>query len=450
MPKESSKAKATQILTRDDGAKVLSLEDLRLVVSDGPAKDQELALNRDKVCIGSDKRNDLVIPDDTVSRHHCELQKFGDSFLLKDLDSTNGTRLDGTSVREAFVTPGAVIEIGGTSIKVMSRSQQFAVEPSEKTEFGQLKGKSVKIREVFSILDRVAPTDATVLIQGETGTGKELVARAIHQFSHRAQEAFVVFDCSAVSPNLIESELFGHVKGSFTGAIADRRGAFEAAHRGTLFLDEIGELTEELQPKLLRAIEHKEIRRVGSEQALRVDVRLLAATNRNLAEEVKAGNFREDLFFRLSVIPVQMPALRQRKEDVAMLMEHFLNEVVSKSKMEHKVKGVNKKAMELLMEHSWPGNVRELRNVIEGAVAMSSGGKLEPKDFIFFARGDGAGQAQAQQGEGLIGQSLEEIEKTVIEGTLRSHRGNKMATAKTLGIAYSTLYEKLKKYGIES
>jgi DNA-binding NtrC family response regulator len=441
---------ATQTFQRETQLKVFALDDFRLVVVGGPSRDLEITLTKDTISIGSGADNDLVLADPTVSRRHCELQRFGDSFLLLDMKSTNGTLLDGTGIREAFVKPGSLIELGSSSIKVMSSSHKYTVEPSNKEEFGGLKGKSTRMREVYSILEKVSPSDATILIMGETGTGKELVARAIHQYSHRSKEAFVVFDCSAVSPNLIESELFGHVKGAYTGAINDRRGAFEAAHRGTIFLDEIGELGEELQPKLLRALEQKEIRRVGSEQFTRIDVRLIAATNRNLAEEVRAGRFREDLFFRLSVIPISMPALRQRREDIPVLIEHFLHELAEKRKDRTAVKSVGKKAMDLLAEHTWPGNVRELRNVIEGAVAMCDTDKLEPKDFIFFAGEDSGKRLAGMADSSLIGKSLEQIEKTVIESTLKAHSGNKMATAKTLGIAYSTLYEKLKKYGIDN
>ena len=447
MAKKGKDAPATQTLTREGGKRVLSIEDYRLIVVEGPSKDGELDLSRDKLTVGSGKDNDLVIDDPAVSRKHCEFQKFGDRFLVRDLDSTNGTVLDGTAIREGFVKPGSVIEIGETTLKVTSRQQHFNIEPYAKDQFGELRGKSVRMRELFSILERVSPSDANILIQGETGTGKELVAKAIKQHSRRNEKPFITFDCSAVAPTLIESELFGHVKGAFTGAVGDRRGAFEAAHTGTIFLDEVGELTEDLQPKLLRALEQKEVRPVGSDKSQRVDVRLVAATNRDLAEEVKAGRFREDLFFRLSVIPVEIPSLRQRNEDIPLLVEAFLQEFAEKHG--EKAKTVDKKAMEILMQHDWPGNVRELRNVIEGAVAMGAGKKLEPKDFIFFNREERR-SSKDLAGSDLIGKSLEQVEKAVIEGTLNSHRGNKMATAKTLGIAYSTLYEKIKKYGIDS
>ena len=270
MSKQYTKETPTQTLLRESGPQVFSLQNYRLVVMTGPARDAEIALEqKDRITIGSGEDNDWGIADPTVSRQHCELQRFGDSFLVRDLDSTNGTQLDGTTVREAFIKPGCLIEIGSSTIKVMGHQEEFQVSASEQTTFHGLLGSSLKMREVFSVLERVAPTDTTILIQGETGTGKELVAKAVHSASRRADKPFVVFDCGAVSPTLIESELFGHERGAFTGAVGERKGAFEMANHGTIFLDEIGELSEDLQPNLLRALEQKEISRDGGETRIR-------------------------------------------------------------------------------------------------------------------------------------------------------------------------------------
>jgi DNA-binding NtrC family response regulator len=285
----------------------------------------------------------------------------------------------------------------------------------------------------------VSPTDITVLIQGETGTGKELAAHAIHRHSRRAAAPFIVFDCGAVAPNLIESELFGHEKGAFTDAVKSRQGAFELADGGTLFLDEIGELALSLQPKLLRALDQHEVRRVGAEQPVKVNVRAVAATNRDLEKEVKAGRFREDLFYRLSAVSISLPPLRKRREDIELIASHLLTGISAEGK---KLTGLSPEAAAALAAYSWPGNVRELKNVLERASALSDGKRIEVRDLFLTGK-------KTSTLEGLSGKTLEEIEKAAIHATLTSVSGNKTETAKLLGIAYSTLYEKMKKYGIK-
>jgi len=292
---------------------------------------------------------------------------------------------------------------------------------------------------------RVAASDVPVLIEGETGSGKELVARGIHDASARRERPFIVVNCGAISPELIESELFGHEKGAFTGATAQRKGAFELASGGTIFLDEIGELPVKLQPKLLRALEQKEVKRVGGNDLLPADVRILAATNRNLREEIIRKTFREDLYFRIGVITVPVPPLRDRREDVAPIARHFL------SGMENSTSGslpdLSPAALDALISHNWPGNVRELRNAIQRGVVMAERGELTGPDFSFL-RQEAKPGAEAESPSGLS--RWEQAERTNILGELARQMGNKTRTARELGIAKSTLFEKLKKYGIRT
>jgi transcriptional regulator with PAS, ATPase and Fis domain len=271
---------------------------------------------------------------------------------------------------------------------------------------------------------------------GETGSGKDVLARAVHARSPRAERPFVVFDCGAVAPNLIESELFGHVKGAFTGAVSDRQGAFEMAHGGTLFLDEVGEMPLELQPRLLRVLEERRVRRVGAEELRPVDVRVVAATNRDLELEIAEGRFRQDLFFRLSAAVVRVPPLRDRLEDLPQLVSAALAEL----KLPFTCSDAT---LATLRAYDWPGNVRELKNVVTSAAAFAEGGTLEPKHLLFFRRQH---RAPTLDRLPLAGRTLEKLERAAIKQTLDQFDGNKTKASRALGIAASTLYEKIKKY----
>src|SRR3989338_2392741 len=314
----------TDLLKLEETPDVISLRKCQLLVLEGENKNKRLTLSKNLTKIGKRENNDLIINDKTVSRNHLEIEYASDSFLLRDLGSTNGTYLNGNRVKEAYLAPGDRIKLGNTVIEFVAYDEKIAIEPSKQEQCGLLVGKSRKMRQIFAIIEKIAPTQATVIIEGETGTGKDLVARAIHSMGPRKDKPFIVFDCSAVAPNLIESELFGHEKGSFTGAVRARAGAFEAAMGGTIFLDEIGELGSDLQPKLLRSLEQREIKRVGSNTPVRVDVRVICATNKNLKKEVQGGRFREDLYYRLSVVKILMPPLRDRPEDIAPIVEKML------------------------------------------------------------------------------------------------------------------------------
>lgn len=304
--------------------------------------------------------------------------------------------------------------------------------------YGEIVGKSRKIREVVSLAHKVAPTASPVLIEGESGTGKELVANIIHKKSRRSEGPFIVINCAALQENLLENELFGHEKGAFTGASSFKHGLFELAEGGTFFIDEISEMNPNIQAKLLRVIELGEFRRVGGNRQIRVDVRVLAATNRNLEEEVKKGRFREDLFYRLNVVTLSLPPLRERKEDIPILVDYFLRTQGMEGGWG---KAISADALGSLKNYDWPGNIRELANVLERALILSTGNTITLKDLPLTIFGKSSTLPQSVS-------TLVEIEKNLIEKTLRELNGNKTKTAKTLGISLRNLYRKIEKYEI--
>ena len=319
----------------------------------------------------------------------------------------------------------------------------FRTHVEETAAYGDMIGRDPKLQVVYQLIEDVAPTDATVLILGESGTGKELVAKAIHKASERHRNAFVVINCSAYPSTLLESELFGHEKGAFTGATRQKIGRFEQAHGGTVFLDEIGDISSTAQIKLLRVLQNYTIERVGGERSIRVDVRILAATNRKLEDEVKSGRFREDLFYRLNVIPINVPQLRKRRNDIPLLANHFLKHF---ARERNKVlTGIGEEAMRLLLDHNWPGNVRELENSIEHAVVLAKAGTIQPCDFPSSLKKERPVALESQKPSSL---SIIENEEQLIQEALADCAGNKSAAATQLGISRSTLYEKLKKYRI--
>ncbi|HEY0483665.1 MAG TPA: sigma 54-interacting transcriptional regulator [Kofleriaceae bacterium] len=337
-----------------------------LAVVDGPSRGARAQVGSEIARIGTADGNDLVLADRTVSRFHCEVSVRGGTIVIRDCGSTNGTLIDGVRIREAEIPPGTLVRIGGSALRVELGDEPAFVEISGRSGFGELVGASVEMRRVYAILERLAETSATVLVQGETGTGKDVLARSLHAASRRADRPFVAVDCGAIPEHLVESELFGHVKGAFTGAISDRRGVFEEADGGTLFLDEIGEMPLALQPKLLRAIESRSIRRVGGTGARTVDVRIVAATNRSLASSINDGSFREDLYYRLAVVEVRLPPLRARRDDIPVLAAHFFRLFAG----EHG--RLPAEFVAGLVGRGWPGNVRELRNTIERSVSLGT------------------------------------------------------------------------------
>ncbi|HEX8114761.1 MAG TPA: sigma 54-interacting transcriptional regulator [Kofleriaceae bacterium] len=326
-----------------------------------------IALGARPVVVGAHASCDLVLSDPQVSRRHAELAAVPEGIRIKDLGSTNGTWWQGTKVGEVVVPSGATVQFGVTSVRIAA-AEAIALPPSEHDHFGAMAGTSVAMRELFAVLEMASPTDATVLIEGESGTGKELAARAIHEASGRAGGPFVVVDCSAITENLIDSHLFGHVRGAFTGADRDRRGAFVEASGGTLFLDELGELPLAAQAKLLRVLEAQTVQPVGADRPVSVDTRVVAATHRDLTRMVAAKEFRFDLFYRLAVVHVALPPLRERFEDLPHLIATFYR---ARGLEPGPIDGDN---LERMRRHAWPGNVRELRNALERAWALSGAG----------------------------------------------------------------------------
>jgi len=304
-------------------------------------------------------------------------------------------------------------------------------------------GRSASMQKVEELVRQVAPTDSTVLISGETGTGKELIARAIHSQSNRRDKPFIVIDCGGLVESLFESELFGHIKGSFTGATETKYGRFEVANGGTVFLDEIGNISINIQAKLLRALQEKEITRVGSSQVIKVDVRIIAATNKDLLKCVNEQTFREDLFYRLSVVPIVLPPLRERGEDIALLADYFLGKY--NKKREKSVTAISDEAMKVLTEYDWPGNVRELENVIERAVVLTRGGVIEPGDLWYYE----VGGKPASSSDADEVKSLADAEREHIIKTLKMSKGQIGKASETLGIDRKTLRLKMRKYEIE-
>jgi DNA-binding NtrC family response regulator len=312
--------------------------------------------------------------------------------------------------------------------------------PNAPSRFGRSVSCAPLMQQVLSTLGRLAPTELTILLVGETGTGKDVLAQAIHEHSPRHEGPFVVFDCGAIASNLAESELFGYERGAFTGAAAAHEGAFERAHGGTLFLDEVGELPLALQPRLLRALENRSVQRVGGKLYRSVDLRIVAATHRDLPARVSEKAFRQDLFFRLAAAVVPLPSLRQRREDLPLLVRDLLADIGS-GDLE-----VSAATHAVLQAHTWPGNVRELKNALLSASAFVEGSALEPKHLLFMAQNEPAALDQLRLG----GQTLESLERAAISQTLAKHAGNKGETAEALGISVSALNEKLKKFDAES
>lgn len=350
---------------------------------------------------------------------------------------------------EWFIAFGAVFARRLETVRVLERANKsLAVLDREMRREHQILGKSRAIREVLDLAEKAAATVATVLIQGESGSGKELVARTLHRLSVRRDGPFEAVNCAALAEGVVESELFGHVKGAFTGAVQDRLGRFELADGGTLFLDEIGELPEPVQAKLLRVLEDGKVRRVGDTKDRQVDVRLVAATHRDLAEEARARRFREDLFFRLNVLAIRVPPLRERIEDIDLLCHSFLERF--SDACGKRTRRIAPASMELLRRYPWPGNIRELRNTIERMVVLSEGEELSPGDLPAEIR-DGRGPPRAGSGEGFSATlSLDEVEGRHIRAVLAAAAGNRSRAAEILGIDRSTLYAKLRKYRIDA
>jgi DNA-binding NtrC family response regulator len=403
---------------------------------DGPAAGVAWTSSGATCAIGSHPSNDVVLVDAAVSRFHCELRIDRDRVRLHDMGSTNGTTLDGVPVLVAIVRDGSAIQLGRSTLRFQLAPEVNRVPVSERTELGQLVGSSWSMRTVFALLERAARTHSTILIEGESGTGKEGAARAVHAASPRAERPFVVIDCGAIPADLLESELFGHERGAFTGATERRIGAFEAADGGTVFLDEIGELPAELQPKLLRVLEQREIRRLGGNATIKVDVRIVAATNRDLRAEVNAGRFRPDVYFRLAVVKAVLPPLRSRLEDLPLLVDRIVATLDLPPAAAARLREPGFIAG--LARHAWPGNVRELRNHLERCAVL---GDLDTS-------GDGRDAVEFRTYQEARDQVLAEFERRYAEQLLAYHRGNVSAAARASGIDRTYLHRLMRRHGL--
>ncbi|WP_257457378.1 sigma 54-interacting transcriptional regulator [Archangium lipolyticum] len=442
---EESLDEQTATLHRAESGRVR----LKLVVLSGPGAGRTQVLEPGEYLVGKAPTCDIILNDKTISRQHLKLVVRQDGVQAVDMESHNGSFCEGLRFSELELRPGTVITLGTTELKfVPEDTRERSVTLSSRTQFGALVGNSRKMREVFTLLERMAPGGSDVLIQGETGTGKELCAEALHQESPRAKGPFVIVDLAGIAPSLIESELFGHVKGAFTGAQSDRAGAFERASGGTVFLDEVGELPLELQPRLLRVLERRQVKRVGANDYRTVDMRVVAATHVDLEGAVKAGKFRRDLFHRLAVLRVTLPPLRERPDDIALLIDTVLK------RMGRPPSALSDQTRALLTQYPWPGNVRELRNVVEQVVNLGEEAlpELEPLPGAPVP-GDspsGTGTAELElpfkeAKERLI----EGFERDYLKGLIERCEGNISRASREAGIDRVYLRKLLKKHGLE-
>ena len=442
--------------TRGDGALLRS--DIRLLL---PASigGKRIEVPANGLRVGALPDNDIVVDDGFVSSFHAQLFLRGERLFVRDLDSTNGTFIGGVRVVEAEVPIGAELRFGKAVVRVESDEQEVSVDVSAASlgagpwRCAELHSADAAFARVFALIEKIAPHDASVCVFGETGTGKELAAHALHSLSGRRSSPFVALNCAAFPEELIESELFGHEKGAFTGADRQRKGCFEEADKGTLFLDEIGELPLEMQSKLLRVLETRAVRRLGGRGDVPVDVRIVCATHRDLVKHVREGRFREDLLHRIYVIPVNLPALRERPADVLHLWAHFARSLAPRASSVSSVKAssaassvpaLSRAANDKLLSHPFPGNVRELRNVIQRALILGDGKTIDADDIAFIPLTlEDIANAGAVYKKGM---TMDDVEKVAMEGAIAAF-GSLGEAAKSLGVAKTTFWRKAKQFG---
>jgi DNA-binding NtrC family response regulator len=409
----------------------------RIEVISGPDAGKTIVRDAGTVVVGSHADVDLVLTDPAVSRYHLELRLLTEGVLAVDLGSTNGTKVGGVRIDRVLIPPGGTVRLGHTHVQVMPDDRvESNTTPSGR--LGDFVTCAPLLEKVLGRLQIVSRTDATVLIEGETGTGKEILAHAIHRASARASGPFVVVDCGAVNQGVLESQLFGHLKGAFTSAVSDRVGAFESASSGTVFLDELGELPIELQPKLLRVLEARTVRRVGDNVDRPIDVRFICATNRDLESMLRERTFRDDLYYRVAVVRAKIPPLRERPEDIPLLAEHYTK------KLGGDRVHLSREAIGVLASYDWPGNARELRNVIERAVALSPEGVIKPDDLF-----PDREEKQPSSFHDAKDRVIAEFEKRYVRALIARHEGNISGAAREAGLSRTALYALMKRAGIE-
>jgi DNA-binding NtrC family response regulator len=410
---------------------------MQLTVLAGPGEGRRAEIGGERCSIGSHELNDLIIEHPTVSRFHCEIRLDGSTPVIVDLRSRNGTLVDGVEVREAILRSRSLLRLGAATIRFEMIPAAGPTPLPSATRFGALVGASPAMRTSLALLEKAAASDITILLEGETGTGKGRAAEAVHRASARASRPFVVVDCGAIPANLLESELFGHERGSFTGADARRIGAFEEASGGTLFLDEIGELPQELQPKLLRALENREIRRVGANRFLPVDLRVIAATNRDLRAEVNAGRFRSDLYFRLAVVKIGLPPLRARAEDIPALVDELLAQIGAPPEAAARLR--TPYFLGTLRHGTWPGNIRELRNHLERALVFEDDSELGEPATVGTGTSDLLPYPEARR------RAQDEFERRYLQALMQRFDGKVAAAAEAAGVDRVYLYRLLRR-----
>jgi DNA-binding NtrC family response regulator len=436
---------ATEVIVRGLSAQVV----------EGPDRGAQVSRNAGTLRVGTDPSNDLVLTDRSVSRKHAVLQLTEAGIHLEDAGSRNGCWIQGARIEKAIIPDGAQLLVGSTLIRVSLVSDALIVQPEGITRFSDLVSQSPAMQNVFSLVRQMAKYDLPVLVHGETGTGKELVCRALHNTSARASKKYLVLDCGSIVKELLASELFGFERGAFTGATEARAGIFELAQGGTVVLDEIGEMDLGTQTHLLRVLESREIRRLGSQSRVPVDFRLVSATHRNLKEMARNGTFRADLYYRLSAVAIQLPPLREREGDVPLMLQHFLGLCAARTGLI--VPPLSSEATALLNAYDWPGNVRELRNIAESLCVMAQGGPVVDRHVR-----QCLGQVAAVHGAPPVSKpdvapsptkdsslTLVSQEKELILITLERVRWNRTKAARVLGISRSSLYEKMLRFGIQ-
>jgi transcriptional regulator with GAF, ATPase, and Fis domain len=433
---------STHRLTRDR----IEITRFQLQVVRGPDSPHRVVSTGSELTIGSDPGHPLRLTDPCVSRQHCVLRVSDEGVVCTDLGSTNGTLIAGRRITSAIVMPGDAITVGETTIAFDLLAETVSEPLSVADRFGGVLGRSTAMRRLFALAERVAASDASILIDGETGTGKSALAEAIHAHSPRKDGPFIVVDCGALPGTLLESELFGHERGAFTGAVESRLGLFQSANGGTILLDEIGELPLDLQPKLLRVLERRVIRRVGASRERPIDVRVIAATHRDLRREVNLRTFRSDLWYRLNTVRLTMPPLRERREDIPVLTEHFVRRFAERTGK--RIDGVDEKAMTELTRYEWPGNVRELENTIERAVVLTIEPLLTSRSVWLMSAT--ASPAAAAVPSLKLHHNLEWAERETMRRALEQARGVKKDAAELMGISQRALSHYLAKYRIDT